>query len=254
MEYNFDNLTQRFYFIVKDVKIFFEDLLKEIKETKVIDNKIEINKLTIEVIKIAENYFNINFGINEPRFLFYSPIKLKINEETIYEVYSENQYNLFVKSKFLEGKEYIFYLIKENNEKQRIRLEDFYLYSGETIIPEKVEPEKINEDIIKRKIPYYLKDLSIDYIYLFSKKGEIEQFNETIFSDKKRDEFQKDILNFIKSKNNYFKKDYKHIIGNTGVGKTVSLLDLRYKYRNILYINLKLYLISYIHMNPFIKF
>ena len=118
MEYNFDNLTQRFYFIVKDVKIFFEDLLKEIKETKMIDNKIEINKLTIEVIKIAENYFNINFGINEPRFLFYSPIKLKINEETIYEVYSENQYNLFVKSKFLEGKEYIFYLIKENNEKQ----------------------------------------------------------------------------------------------------------------------------------------
>ena len=160
MEYNFDNLTQRFYFIVKDVKIFFEDLLQKIKETKEIDNNtflIEINEITIEVNKIAENYFNIDFGIDEPNILFYSPIKLKINEDTIYEVYTEKQYNLFIKSKFLEGKEYIFYLIKENNEKQRIRIEDFYLYSGETIIPEKVEPEKINEDIIKRKIPYFFR-------------------------------------------------------------------------------------------------
>ena len=237
MEILFNESNQKSYLKYKDVDIYFDSLLKIIIESNINDSStidLVIQDLNIKVSLIKEKYYNIDFGITEPKLFLYYPVNLKINENTVYDIYSNQQYNNYIKPKFLEGKNFKFYTEKKPT--NEIQLQDFYKYAGETIILVKYEEYEFDKEIINRTVPKKLKDLSLDYLYLFSQKGQVNSFEEEIFNDEERQNFENNLSKFYTNFDTY----YKHYIGKRGVGKTVSFLNFRYKLRNILYINLKL--------------
>ena len=191
-------------------------------------------KHKFNVIKVDINSYQLEkFSIFQKRFQMiklYEKVNL-IKEDKIYHIYSELQVN-YLLEKILKIKECTYYLIEENKVEKQINLKDFKDNSGKNIII-KVNNENKFDHIFKRKKngEKKLRNLTLNLDGIFEK----QELDNEIFNGEGRKQFQQELDKLYASLN----ENFKYYCGQSGIGKTVSLLDYRYKTNyNILYLNM----------------
>ncbi len=191
-------------------------------------------KHIFNVIKFDNNSYQLEkYSINQERFQeieLYEKVNL-IKEDKIYPIYSELQVN-YLLEKILNIKECTYLLIEENKEEKQINLKDFKDYPGKNI-KLKISNENKFDHIFKRKKNKEKKliNLTLNLDGIFEK----QELDNEVFDGDGRKQFQEELDKLYASHN----ENFKYYCGQSGIGKTVSLLDYRYKTNyNILYLNM----------------
>ena len=207
---------------LNEIKAFdFED----VKKTKHTFNvkKVDINCYQLEKYSIIQEKFQ--------EIELYEKVNLII-EDKVYHIYSKLQVN-YLLEKVLKIKECTYYLLGENKEENQINLKDFKDYSGKNIII-KIDNENKFDQIFKRKKDEEKKkliNLTLNVDGIFEK----QELNNEVFNGEGRKQFQQELDDLCDSND----ENYKYYCGQSGIGKTVSLLDYRYRtHYNILYLNM----------------
>ena len=224
-----------------DIIVDLESLFEKIKSLSLQQD--EKREFEFEDVKKVQHKFNVlKIDNNSYKLEKFSESKEsqeielfeKVNllkEDIIYPIYSEFQVN-YLLEKILKVKECTYYLIEENKEVNQINKKDFKDYSGKNI-KIKVNTENIFEPIFTRKKDgeKKLKNLTLNFDGIFEK----QELNNDVFKGEGREKFQKELDNLYDS----LKENFKYYCGQSGIGKTVSLLDYRYrKNHKILYLNI----------------
>ena len=191
-------------------------------------------KHIFNVLKFDNNSYQLEkYSINQERFQeieLYEKVNL-IKEDKIYPIYSELQVN-YLLEKILNIKECTYLLIGENKEEKQINLKDFNDYPGKNI-KLKISNENKFDQIFKRKKNKEKKliNLTLNLDGIFEK----QELDNEVFDGDGRKQFQEELDKLYASHN----ENFKYYFGQSGIGKTVSLLDYRYKTNyNILYLNM----------------
>ena len=221
------------YYLDVDGEIYeLSDFLNELKGENLEGDEQKDLSLKNKKFKIRkkDNFYEIFYSPN--LFDFFEPINLKINEQIKIQVYSTFQFYEIKEDYLQEGFE--LYL---NDGKNNIKVEEKALrnHGGSTIFVQfKYLNSKIDK-IFERKESdkVTLKQLSLNYPEFFSK----ESLDENVINTEKRNVFEKELYDFC---NSFSNQNYKFYCGKTGIGKTVTLLNYRYKYRNVFYINMRI--------------
>ena len=221
---------QNEYFLYIDGEIYeLSNFLDEIKKKNLEENEqkdLSVKNKKFKIRKI-EKYYEI---FHSPILIdFFEPINLKINEQIKIPVYSTYQFYA-IKEDYLQ-ESFELYL---NNDK---KVEELSLknHGGSTIFVQYKYSNSKKDNIFERKESdqVTLKKLSLNYYEFFNK----ESLDENVINSEKRKEFEKELYDFS---NSLSKQKYKYYCGKKGIGKTVTLLNYRYKYRNVFYINLRI--------------
>ena len=198
-------------------------------------NDITGNPKAFNVIKIDNNSYQlIKYSTKyqkDQEIYLYERVNL-IKENKIYPIYCELQVK-YLMEKILKLEKFSFYL-NENGEKIQINLKDFEYYPGRNI-EIKVDSEKKFDNIFNREKNKEKKlcELNLNYHELF----ENQEVNYFVFNGEGRKQFQNELDSIYTS----LKVHYKYYCGQSGIGKTVSLLDYRYKTNNnVLYLNMNI--------------
>ena len=198
-------------------------------------NDITGNPKAFNVIKIDNNSYQlIKYSTKyqkDQEIYLYDRVNL-IKENKTYPIYCELQVK-YLMEKILKLEKFSFYL-DENGEKIQINLKDFEYYPGRNI-EIKVDSEKKFDNIFNREKNKEKKlcELNLNYHELF----ENQEVNYFVFNGEGRKQFQNELDSIYTS----LKVHYKYYCGQSGIGKTVSLLDYRYKTNNnVLYLNMNI--------------
>ena len=198
-------------------------------------NDITGNPKAFNVIKIDNNSYQlIKYSTKyqkDQEIYLYERVNL-IKENKTYPIYCELQVK-YLMEKILKLEKFSFYL-DENGEKIQINLKDFEYYPGRNI-EIKVDSEKKFDNIFNREKNKEKKlcELNLNYHELF----ENQEINYFVFTGEGRKQFQNELDSIYTS----LKVHYKYYCGQSGIGKTVSLLDYRYKTNNnVLYLNMNI--------------
>ena len=207
----------------KDFK--FKDINKNDQEF----NAKRINSNCYELNKYCEKK-----ETSQKIFLF-KKVNLIVNGET-YPIYSRYQAeNLIQNVLKIEG--YTFYIKDENDKIIQINIKDFCNYPGKNI-ELKINYTNQFDRIFKRKKNEKNKekkliDLTLNTNEIFEK----QELNDEVFIGDGRNEFQNELDKLYKTYVDHF----RYYCGQSGIGKTVSLLDYRYKTNNnVLYLNMNI--------------
>ena len=231
-----------------DIVVDLESLFVKIKSFSL--NQREEKEFEFEDINRTQQKFNIckidansyvlkKFSKIQQKFqkiYLYEKVNL-IKENIIYPIYSELQVNYLIEKILnLKVKECTYYLIEEdkNKSKTQINIQDFEHYSGRNI-EIKVDSKNKSDHIFTRKKNEEKKliDLTLNLDGLFERK----ELHDKVFDGEGRKQFQKELDTLYDS----FDEKFKYYCGQSGIGKTVSLLDYRYKTNNnILYLNMNI--------------
>ena len=202
----------------------FEDISRT--QQKFIVYKIDANSYQLKKMSIKHQNFQVIY--------LYEKVNL-IKENNIYPIYSELQVNYLIEKKFnLKVEECSYFLIEEDKNERQINLEDFEHYPGRNI-EIKVGYKNESDCVFKRKRSDEKKliDLTLNLNGLF----ENQELDDKVFEGEGRKQFQKELDSLYLS----VRDNFKYYCGQSGIGKTVSLLDYRYKtYHNILYLNMNI--------------
>ena len=225
-----------------DIIVDLESLFEKIRSLSLPQN--DKRKFEFDDDKKAHHEFNIKkidnnsyklqkYSINQETFQeieLFEKVNL-IKDNAIYPIYSEFQVNYLLEKK-LNVKECTYYLMEGNKEGKQINLKDFKNYAGK-YIKIKVNDENKFDHIFKRKKNEgkNLINLTLNFDGIFEK----QELDNEVFNGEGREQFQKELDNLYDSD----EESFKYYCGQSGIGKTVSLLDYRYKsIHNILYLNL----------------
>ena len=225
-----------------DIIVDLESLFEKIRNLSLPQN--DKRKFEFDDDKKAHHEFNIKkidnnsyklqkYSINQETFQeieLFEKVNL-IKDNAIYPIYSEFQVNYLLEKK-LNVKECTYYLMEGNKEGKQINLKDFKNYAGK-YIKIKVNDENKFDHIFKRKKNEgkNLINLTLNFDGIFEK----QELDNEVFNGEGREQFQKELDNLYDSD----EESFKYYCGQSGIGKTVSLLDYRYKsIHNILYLNL----------------
>ena len=202
----------------------FEDISRT--QQKFTVYKIDANSYQLKKMSIKHQKLQVIY--------LYEKVNL-IKENNIYPIYSELQVNYLIEKKFnLKEEECSYFLIEEDKNKRQINLEDFEHYPGRNI-EIKVGYKNESDCVFKRKRSDEKKliDLTLNLNGLF----ENQELDDKVFEGEGRKQFQKELDSLYLS----VRDNFKYYCGQSGIGKTVSLLDYRYKtYHNILYLNMNI--------------
>ena len=227
----YDNVVVDLESLFAKIKCFS---LKEREQREFEFEDYKRTKQKFNVHKIDANSYKLwKFSKNRQRFqliYLYEKVNL-ITENEIYPIYCEFQVNYLIE-KILRLKDCTFYLIEEDKKKKQINLNDFEYYPGRNIEIKGEYKNKLDY-IFKRKKNEEKKliNLTLNLDGLFEK----QELNDKVFDGEGRKLFQKELDILYHS----YKEKFKYYCGQSGIGKTVSLLDYRYKtYHNILYLNM----------------
>ena len=230
-----------------DVVVDLESLFKEIcnfslkiKEKKDFFFKdINQNKQKFNVERINNNCYKLKKSCEKKQTSQEIYLFEKVNlivEGKAYPIYCEFQAKYLIeKVLIIEG--YTFFIKKKDNKEEQISLEDFEYYPGQNIEIQINYKNKF-ENIFKRKKNGENKgkkliDLTLNTKELFEK----QELNDEVYIGDGRQEFQNELDNLYNNNDDHF----RYYCGQSGIGKTVSILDYRYKTNNnVLYLNMNI--------------
>ena len=236
--FSYEQLNHKWKICAKNgKKIYLDDLLKKITELKINEKTSTIiDGIKMEISPIKNKVYKV-FVEKKHIFEFFSPVKLVLNEKTHYDIYSPKQL-LLVKAYFIQCK---FKLYSE--EKKEISEKDISQYSGKTLTIELIQEEKLEDQIFLREndnnTQIKLKDLTLNYIDLFTENDDTSIYEQNVFQTERREKLEKFLEEFMFELDTYPANNYIYLCGRSGIGKTVTFLDFRYKNRNVFYINLR---------------
>jgi len=232
----YDNIVVDLESLFAKIKSFFVKQEEEKKEFEFEDinrtqQKFNVNKIDAnlyQLIKLSKNQQKVQ------EIYLYEKVNL-IKENITYPIYSESQVNYLIEKKLnLNAEECTYFLIEDDKKEKQINLQDFEHYPGRNI-EIKVGYKNKSDSIFQRKKSEEkkLNDLTLNSNGLF----ENQELNEVVFEGEGRKQFQKELDTLYLSG----RENFKYYCGQSGIGKTVSLLDYRYKiYHNILYLNMNI--------------
>ena len=228
--------------IIVDLESLFSYIksfsLKQKEEKEFEFEDINRTQQKFNVCRIDTNFYKLKkFSIKWQKFqeiYLYEKVNL-IKDNKIYPIYSELQVKYLTRKILnIQEKDCTYYLIKENKKEKQINLQDFKHHPGRNI--EIIENYKNESDYIfkrKKNQDKKLIDLSLNLDGLFEK----QELNNEVFDGEGRKQFQKELDTLYDS----IDENFKYYCGQNGIGKTVSLLDYRYKTNhNILYLNMNI--------------
>ena len=224
--------------VVVDLESLFAKIksfsLKQEEEKKFEFEDIKKTQQKFTVIKIDTNSYKLKKESEKKQkyrvIYLFEKVNL-VNGDKIYPIYSELQVKYLIE-KILNIKECTYYLKEENKKEKPIKLEDFSHYPGRNI-EIKVNYENKFDYIFQRKKNEGKKliDLTLNLKGLF----EIQELDNVVFNGEGRIQFQKELDILYDSE----REKFNYYCGQSGIGKTVSLLDYRYKTNhNVLYLNM----------------
>ena len=224
------------------VVVDLESLFAKIKNFHLKQN--EEKKFEFKVIKGNQQKFTVRKNANSYELRKYIRNKTEyqaidlfekvnlIKEDKIYPIYSELQVEYLIENILkLKENECKYYLIEQDKNVKQIKLEDFENYPDRKI--EIVNYKNEFDNIFKRikRGEKQLNNLTLNYDGIFD-ENELE---DKVFDGEGRKQFQEELDALYTSK----EEKFKYYCGQSGIGKTVSLLDYRYKTdHNILYLNM----------------
>ena len=221
--------VQNEYILNIDEEIFeLSEFLVQIKSMELTINEqkaLTLRNKTFQITK-KEKYYEI---LLYPILIdFFEPIKLKINEQRKFDLYSSYQFYA-IKKEFLQEN---FELILKDKKIEEQSLRD---HSGSTIFVQFKGTYSPKHNVFERHVfsQATLKQLSLNYSEFFNK----ESLEENVINSNRRKEFEDALFKFC---NSFSKQKYKFYCGKTGIGKTVTLLNYRFKNKNVFYINLRI--------------
>ena len=211
-------------------EIYLDDLLKEIKKLNITEINIwkEVSLFGTQFIiqQLVKDVYSVEF--EDVLFDLFEPIKLILNEKTNYDIYSRWQFRE-LKGSFPKKTYKLF--LNSNQKKEEIN-EEIYKYSGKEIIIEFVYKQKMDDTIFLRdnnNNQLKLKDLTLNYIELFTEKFDTSIYKQKVFKTEKREKLEKFIERFMFKIELDPNNNYIYMCRRSGIGKTVTFLDFRYK-------------------------
>ena len=228
--------------IIIDLVSIFNEIISfslKVNEKKDFSFK-DIRKINQEfsVEKIEDNLFKLQYYSSKQIIYLYKRIILKTEKQN-YDIYCESQVK-FISKNILQTREFFCYINGDVN--KIINIKEFKKYPGKTIEIILNHQNKYNYifERDKNKIKK-LSDLTLNSKYMFEEQEE----NDNVFTGKGRQEFHKELKEIFDS------NKFKYYCGQSGIGKTVSLLDFRYKNENILYLNMNILFKNKLNLNDF---
>ena len=216
--------NNKFYILCKEGHIDLDELLQKLKnlnlsiEQEVKEFKFkesENNLLTIYVKKRKTDYLLRLEG--KKICLYNNYIILETANKKEFKIYLEKQINWLIKDKLKIEENYSFYLTGKIG--KPLETSEFINYPGERI-KLLINPNLETKDyIFKRKTNDIktLKSLTLNYDKMF----ESEELGNLVYEDEGRKKFHDEIDLLFESET----KKYNYYCGQSGIGKSVSLLD-----------------------------
>ena len=214
--------------------IIIKDFSLKINQKKKFDFE-DINKVKSQytVIKLKENLYELRhyYENEEYQSLFlYDKIILKYLDKK-YDIFCDVQVNYLIKN-VLNLKDYHFFM-KDEAKGFNVDLNNFINYPGKTIEIQLNKSDKYDYIFNRNKNgAKKLFNLTLNYDYMF----ENHEKDEFVYFGDGRDQFHNELKTIYENSDQKF----KYYCGQCGIGKTVSLLDFRYKRNYILYLNMSL--------------
>ena len=242
--FRYENLNGKWKICLENGKeIYLDILLEKITELNINESTATIiDGINMEITPFNDKEYQIIMEETEV-FEFFSPVKIVLNEKTHYNIYSPIQF-LLIKTLFIQCK---FKLYSE--EQKEISEEDINQYSGKTLTIELIQEEKLKDQIFfsenNNNSQIKLKDLTLNYMDLFTENNDTSIYEQNVFKTERREKLEKFIKEFMFKLNKIPRNNYLYLCGRNGIGKTVTFLDFRYKYRNVFYINLRYFFKNY---------
>ena len=228
--------------IVVDLESLFAKIksfpLKQNEEKEFEFEDIKGNQQKFTVKKNANSYElkkNIRNKSEYQSIDLYEKVNL-VKEDKIYPIYSELQVEYLIENILkLKENECKYYLIEEDKNLKQIKLEDFENYPDRKI---EIVNYKYEFDNIFKRIKSEEKkliNLTLNYDGIFD-ENELE---DKVFDGEGRKQFQEELDALYNADEDEDEEKFKYYCGQSGIGKTVSFLDYRYKTdNNILYLNM----------------
>ena len=229
--------------VVVDLESLFEKVcsfsLKLKEKRDFLFKDISQNEQVFNVQRVNNNCYQLKKSCEKKQtsqeIYLFEKVNLMV-EGKAYPIYCEFQAKYLIeKVLIIEG--YTFLIKKNDDKEEQINLQDFEHYPGQNI-EIKINYNNKFWSIFKRKKNGENKgkkliDLTLNTKELFEK----QEINDEVYIGDGRKEFQNELDKLYNTYNDHF----IYYCGQSGIGKTVSILDYRYKTNNnVLYLNMNI--------------